>query len=414
MKKKCSIVFYEGWLNSAPTILNIAKALFEKDFAVTVFCRKKPANVIFDSEVLDGLDKFMSVVYFPHPSDIFLLGLTFKLLRQFKLGTLIPLIDTLIFFIEVRIYKFKNKLSVKYEEIIIGVDTNGSIVAFLESVLLRNKNIYLSLELTRETSFRYFDKLRYFLDKAAYQKSRCLIIQDEDRFEHMTTYSKHKQDKVFYIPNSSGADSSLSFGDEHEFRYFRQMFDLDNNKYPCIVLHAGMICDAVLSKELVRSFNSINIDCALVLHEGQKKRLEEQPYLQALTEINSKNLFLSLNPVPYEDIYKVFKSADIGVAFYRAIDENFSKIAKASGKLSFYLKYGKPVLMNNLQSLVDLNDRYKVGIIIKDPTDHLEIELAIKEINSKYDYFSNNALICFKEEFDFNLKINSFLSFIAA
>jgi glycosyltransferase involved in cell wall biosynthesis len=172
-----------------------------------------------------------------------------------------------------------------------------------------------------------------------------------------------------------------------------------------------MICDEVFSKELAKAFNLMDIRCALIFHEREQKSLDN-PYIQSLQEINSNNLFLSLNPLPYQDIHKVFMSTDIGLACYRDVDENFSEISKASGKLSFYLKHGKPTIVNNIPSLRRLNDRYKFGILIEDISNYLEIEAAIAEIMNNYQYFSDNALYCFKQEFDFQLITEPLLDFL--
>jgi hypothetical protein len=411
MKKECSIIFYEGWIDVAPTVLNLAKALYDKNYNVTIYCRQSQFNTPNNKYFFD---KFVSVVYFESLSQIsnslFLLKILFKLLNVLKLGTLIPLIDVIFFWFQIRICKSKHTIGLIHNELIIGIDTNGAIVSILESILVQTKNlVYLSLELTRKENFRYFDKARYFLDKISYKNSKCLIIQDDDRFNNISKYSGYDQKNVFYIPNSDAL--GMNFVEDPNFNYFRQIFDLDNNHYSCIVVHPGMICDEVFSKELAASFKSINTGYALVFHERCKRSLDD-PYLKSLKEINSKNLFLSLDPVPYEQIYKIFISTNVGIAFYKDIDENFSQISKASGKLALYLKYGKPVLMNDLESFRNLNDKYKLGIIIKDVSNHIEIESAIEEIMKNYEYFSENALTCFKKEFDFTVNVSPFLDFL--
>ena len=409
MKKECSIVFYEGWLDVAPTIINLVKVLEKKGYNNTVYCRQNKFSVNTNQH---KLNLPASVAYFIRPENIIFFRIFLKLLRLFKLGTFIPLIDCIFFWIQIRKYKYQNKINSTSDELIIGIDTNGSIVALFESVFLRTNNlIYLSLELNHSNSFRYFDKIRYFLDKKAYKKSRCLIIQDEDRFKTITEYNNYQQKNVFYVPNSDSLDLDSEVLQPYKHNYFRENLQLNTQKYPVIILHAGMICDAVLSKEIAESFNLISQPCALIFHERQKRSLNES-YLQNLLSINKKNLFLSLSPLPYQEIYKVFESIDIGIACYKNIDDNFSKISKASGKLAFYLKYGKPVLMNDLESFRKLNDAYQIGVIIQDISNHNEVELALKKIIDNYDFFSKNSLTCFQKEFDFYTNITPFLQFL--
>jgi hypothetical protein len=172
-----------------------------------------------------------------------------------------------------------------------------------------------------------------------------------------------------------------------------------------------MIQDAVFSKELAQAFVSINKGYALIFHDREQRAIDD-PYIKSLKEINSKNLFLSLKPLPYEKIERIYASATIGLAFYRNLDNNFSQISKASGKISHYLKYGVPLLVNNLESLSKLVEQYNVGIVIKDPLNSLEIESAIEKILKDYSYYSKNATICFEEEFNFSKKIQPILSFM--
>lgn len=170
-----------------------------------------------------------------------------------------------------------------------------------------------------------------------------------------------------------------------------------------------MICDEVYSQEVAYAFSSIDNGCALIFHERQK-RDEQEPYIKSLKEINSTNLFLSLEPLPYEKIDKVFASATIGLAFYRDINNNFSQIAKASGKLSFYLKHGKPVLVNNLESLSTLVEKYKIGVVVHNPSDSMEIQSAIEMILNNYSFYCENAKTCFAKEFDFASQVKPLLS----
>ena len=172
-----------------------------------------------------------------------------------------------------------------------------------------------------------------------------------------------------------------------------------------------MISDYVCSKSLAHAFASIDNGCALMFHGVDQKGLED-PYIQLLQQVNSKNLFLSLNPVPFEQVDQIYASSTIGLAFYANMGDNFTKIGMASGKLAFYLKHGKPVLVSNLPSLSQLVEKYKFGIVINEPSNAQEIKLAIDTILGSYNTYSNNAKLCFKAEFDFETKIKPILSFM--
>ena len=406
MNNFCSIFFYEGYVCVAPTIINLSKSLNNHRYLVNIYATKTQFTNI------EKIGNSTIVTYFHKVSHVPLISrLLLSLYYKLKIETKIPLIELIVFAYHclVNLFKANNSKSLQ-KNISIGVDTNGSILALMESWFFKRKFVYLSLELNDPNSLKVVAKIINLLERLAYRKSECIIVQDEDRFKTLCEYNQYQHPQVFYLPNSSS--SSEAIVEELQTKnYFREKFNLNEDQFSCIVLQAGAIEDAVLSKELAQAFASINNGCALVFHEREKRELYD-PYIKLLQEINSKNLFLSLEPVPYEQIDCIYTSATIGLAFYKDINNNYSQISMASGKLSYYLKHGKPVIVNNLQSLARLIEKYKIGVVVQDPLNSLEMESAIETILSNYSFYSKNAIICFEEEFDFAKKINPILSFI--
>jgi glycosyltransferase involved in cell wall biosynthesis len=301
-----------------------------------------------------------------------------------------------------KLNSFKNDIS-------IGIDTNGSILALIKSYFSRKKFIYLSLELNNPIYLKKLANIINVLERLAYRKSEGVIVQDEDRFKTLCEYNQYQHPRVFYLPNS--ASSSDSIVEERQFQnYFRETFGLREDEFPHIILQAGWIDNDTFLK-LACAFASIDRGYALVYHERVKRELDD-PYIKSLRDINSKNLFLSLNPLPYEQISRIYTSATIGLVFYPDTDKNLSQISMASGKLSYFLKHGKPVLASNLDSLSRLIEKYNFGVIVKEPSNSLEIEASIEMILRNYSFYSKNAKNCFEEEFDFAKKIEPVLSFL--
>jgi len=403
MTKSCSIFFYEGWLNIAPTVINLASLLVKSGYEVVIYTRAteylRPTH----------LDPRIEVVYLRQHIEF---EKFVELLPKLKLSFLAPTIMLVLFALQVLIYRLKHHSVKAARSISIGIDTNGAILALIESYFTKGNLVYLSLELNYEKYSFYFYKLRAILDRLVYRRSVCVLIQDEDRLKIIGEYAGYEHTQVFYMPNSISSHNPYPQSNLSEnTNFFQEKFSLDESKYPYLILQAGLIDDVVFSSELATAFEAIDKGFALIFHAA-KQRDWNEPYMRMLREVNSTNLYLSLDPLPYEQIDRVFRAATIGLAFYRGVDDNFSKIAKASGKLSGYLKYGKPVLMSDLQSLSQLNEKYQFGIIIKDPTSSAEIEQAIDLIVSNYDFYSSNALLCYEREFDFDTQSKSFLEFI--
>lgn len=290
----------------------------------------------------------------------------------------------------------------------IGVDSRGAILAWISAVVNRRPNLYLSLELNAPAFVSRILAGIYRLEGRALRRAEALLIQDDDRRRSLAAYQSSLPKRTFFLPNSpSGGTSSDS-----DQNFFRDKFRLDAATFPCVALMAGMINELVYSLELAAAFAPIE-NVALVFHDRVRRDFDD-PHLGQLRARNSKNLFLSIDPVPFDQIDRVYASATIGMAFYRPIDANFSQIALASGKLAFYLKHGLPVLMSNLSSLVALNERYRIGQIIADPADSTEIAAAIREILSRLEFYRSNARQCFAAEFDFRPKFEPVLRYLTS
>lgn len=406
MKRSCSLFFYEGYVGVAPTVINLSKFLNKAGYSVTIYATQ---NYHFSSPSTIGDNT--TVIYFRSPDDIAFLSKTLDILYKVKLATLIPVIEFLWFILSFSVHIIKHhKLHTLQHDISIGIDTYGSILAFIKASLLRQQYLYLSLELNHPEIFKGFARIFPILERIAYRRSKGVIVQDKYRFKTLGKYNRYQHSNVFFLPNSaSSSENSPPY--LYKNNYFRELFDLNEEEFPYIILQTGMIDDLAFSKSLASAFVSINKGCALVFHE-RVGRGADDPYIKALREINSRNLFLSLTPLPYEQIDTLYASATIGLAFYKGVDHNFSQISMASGKLSYYLKHGKPVLVNNLESLSELVKMYQFGVVIKDPSAPLEITSAIEAILNNYSFYSKNAKICFEEEFDFAKKIVPVLSFI--
>lgn len=401
MDKLCSIFFYEGYLSLAPTIINLSKVLDQHGYSVTLF-------TIYNNAITQPkkIGSRVKILYFTE-----LLHGLYQVNQIKQLNNLIKLLQLIIYSSQYFTYiiqdsRLKNDSK---ENINIVIDLPGLIIAFVWFYLFRQKFIFLSLELEQPMKSRYISKIFIEMAKLAYKKSECVIVQDEDRFKTVCEYYQYQHAKVFYLPNSSLNDCPNT----NSKNFFREKFNLSKDRFPYIVLQAGMLNELVCSKSLAHAFASIDSGMALIFHGVARKEIrEEDPYIHSLRQVNSKNLFISLNPLPYDQIDKIYASSTIGLAFYANIGDNFNKIAMASGKLTFYLKHGKPVLVSNFLSLSQLVEKYKFGIVINEPSDPQEIKTAIDKIISSYSMYSNNARLCFEQEFDFGKKMESILSFI--
>lgn len=406
MKKLGSIFFYEGYVGVAPTIINIAKIFDKSGYLVDIYATENeyppPGKIGAEVETI-YFRKVFKVVEFLKTTKL-------KIFAKFK--GLVPVFKASIFAFQSLIHFFYSRAGRVGGNINIGVDIYGSVAALINSYILKQKFVFLSLELgMNPDEFKGFAIIVNKLANAAYKRAECVIVQDEERFETLCEIYHYRHPKVFYLPNSSFA---LEQQDTDTTNFFREKFNLSQEQFPYIVLQAGMINETVCAKPLAQAFASIDNGCALIFHERAARQAGD-PYIESLRQINSKNLFLSLEPLPYDQIDKIYTSSTIGLAFYQPSKEtgdDFLKIAKASGKLPQYLKHSKPILVSDLPSLSKLVEQYQCGLVIKEPSDPHEMKSALAQIIINYETYSSNAKACFEAEFDFGKKMEPILSFI--
>lgn len=414
--KKITIFFWDGWLDVSPTLLSILTFCKLKGYKVDFVLRD---NCTFDSK---------SIEFFQNENIIF-----FKIQTINKFSILC---SSLIKNIEKIINITKNKLLVRiFYHIIFQLKylssykelkcfrkqihnlslSSNDIGIFIDSYSLFTCNkilnkfkvkYYLSLEILNKSEIK-FDWLNFILK---YKESSILnnqidlvIIQDNIRFNQLMN-SIHKINNInsFYLPNSVFKDEINIQSD-----FFREKFNI--SKEQKILLAAGMISEFVSSYDIAKVMGQQTLvsNITTIFHNRIKDDYE-QFYLNKILDVSPKNFFLSLDPVPFNQLYKIYNSVNIGLVIYNSSikDLNYTEIGSASGKLFQFAKYGIPVIASNLKGMTELVKTHNLGVIINSVD---EIPDAILEINKKYDFYSKSALIAFEKHFCMEIYLDKIL-----
>ena len=220
-------------------------------------------------------------------------------------------------------------------------------------------------------------------------EARAVAIQGMERAALIERDVHISEDRYIIIPNGPGARPKPV---THNF--FRDKFGIATSTK--IVLHAGMISPAALSLEIASCVANWPPDCVLVFHE-RWNRDHGDPYVQAVQTAGGGRAFLSLDPVSFEDIDLVYAGANIGLVAYTESDANITLASISSGKLSYYLQHGLPIIMVS-QKCPAIIETYECGIWIRDSTG---IAAALEEILADYDSYSARARDVFNKLFDF-------------
>jgi glycosyltransferase involved in cell wall biosynthesis len=394
MQSACSIFFFEGYLGVSPTVLNLSQALDRDGYAVTVYATRNPYPTPRET------GSHTVVRYLRRLADVRGGRRLERELGRVRSGSLVSLTELVLYAAECAVVRpARSRGRPSASRLSIGIDTNGVIAAWLRRAFSRAPYAYLSLEIGPWPPFAAVARIVRLLERRAYRNAEVVMVQDADRFEALTSYMRYRHPNVTFLPNAPLISGSASGGVASE-NFLRQRCRIAEDAFPNILLQAGIIDENVFSEELARAFAAVAGGCALVLHE-RLKRDPAEPYLARLRQINDVNLFLSLDPLPMEDLDRVYASATIGVAFYKASDANHSLISTASGKLGYYLKHGKPLLVHGSPSLARFVEDREIGVVVDDPTSAAEIRHAIDRMLADYARYSANARACYEAEFDF-------------
>jgi glycosyltransferase involved in cell wall biosynthesis len=391
---KVAIFFFEGYISAAPTILNLCSFFYDNKIDVTLFTRK-----INDKYIKDNSKYSFSIEYidsdYPFVSRIILSIITrlFKKKNRKKYNSLVYTFNSFLFFKNAKHKKFKTSIFNR----IIGVDTIGLLAAdrFNSN---HNPLIYLSLEINYLfNNSNIYTKWVKNEERKIHSRCDYTIIQDKVRLQFLCIENNLDFHKIRFLllPNSPRPNFTFNCFDNN---YFKKKYSLKQSDF--IVLSAGMISDEVHSYEVVQSLLNLNDNIFLILHERKSLDLKTDIYLNSLLALNARNLLLSLEPVEYRNIDFIFASADIGLAIYNSkYGINYSNILYASGKISHYLKFGKPIIVNDLPGMLEFINETQCGIIVNDLSD---IHSAVLEIKNNYLWYSKNAYKAYCSHFNFD------------
>ena len=389
-RRKCWIFFPDGYLGVAPTIKNLADVLAETGMGVEIigWSTRYPSA--------GSLHPRITVRMYRPPWAVPGLNLILRVLRKAGFLSLIGLIEISWFLLR----NMPAVLAARRSEprtAVIGVDTVGSVAARVTSGAARRPFGYISLELPSTDRRGPAAAILSWAERSALRRASFVAIQDSDRLTSLTSYLGFRHPNAVLLPNAPRGSTGRHSGGN----FLRQELNIPGTEFPTIVLQAGMIEDATHSRDLARAFSGVRPGIALVLHE-RRERDRNDPYIRALHNLNRRNLFLSLRPVPMDQLDAVYASASVGVAYYRSGDANFTQIARASGKLGYYLKHGLPIIVNKIPSLEEFVTTNRIGVVVSDPADAEELDRAIDQVLADYDDLSRNARRTFSEQLDFD------------
>jgi hypothetical protein len=249
---------------------------------------------------------------------------------------------------------------------IIGVDPAGVAAAARLCNIAGLPLVYISFEimLTDEVVGAYELRLKA-AEKRAAQQSCLIMIQDEQRAKVFTGDNGVDLERVCLIPVAP-KDSSPC-----RTNYLRRRLGIGEEKK--IVLFQGTIAPWSGRYEWEELINSWPEHVVLVVHSRSRLNARHQKFLRMLAK--SGRVFATDEPVPADELPLLTASADIGlVSYFPSPDSwydlgNLEFVGHASGKFSYFMMCGIPVLVNDHTSLASIVRSSQVGAVYTSPAE---------------------------------------------
>jgi len=280
-------------------------------------------------------------------------------------------------------------------DLIFGVNSGG-VIAASEFSNQKTPIIYISFEIFFWNELKHeYERTEKKKEIEATQKAELIITQDKYRMKLLQGENNFTPDKCFLLPVTPNNQKVL------KTNYIRENYNIPVNK--CIVIHSGSFENWTYAEELIKYIPFLQPDIILFIHTRYISGNDR--YIKMIKKINSPNVILSTTPLNHVEYEKMIASADIGLCLYKPIkgekyqQKNIEYIGLSSGKFSYYMKYGIPVISVKQKTYSMLLKQYKFGINIQSFN---EISNAVNEIKSNIDVFQKQAKKIYSNCLDFD------------
>ena len=264
------------------------------------------------------------------------------------------------------------------------------------------KIIYYNMELldwTEENPIYGKDKrlLKTLEHKALKEIVVAAVLQSENRARRFVKINNFE--KMCYILPVAAMGNSVSA----KGTYLRDKFSIPADKK--IVLYSGNIMPWTKCLEIVDNVRHWPEGFCLVIHTWRKGAFLSGYGLEIAKRAKGLPVFFSEEYMDYEDLAINLSSADIGLMFYEAIDENFTEILFSSNKLVEYLKAGLPIVTSDFATLKEFVHENGIGCTISSME---ELPAALSKIVSIYEIYHKNASACYQAKLRFEKFFETF------
>lgn len=298
-----------------------------------------------------------------------------------------PLVFAYVLLEKILIYK-------KYD-LIIGVDREGLIEASVLSNIADTPYVFVSFEIMfeSETSVRFKR-----IERWASKNVSLWIVQDEIRAQCLCEENLLAPARSFLLPLASQGEGSPS-----AWR-LRDQLGIPVEKKVAIII--GSISTWSMTSILLDSLACWPDEWVLIIHDryGRTSKILADR-IDSRSDLLHKKLFISDSATKMiDEMGYVLAGVAVGLAFYAPDNaspytgNNLRFLGLASGKISTYLRYGVPIICNQIGLFAEQARKYQFGLVVDHPDDLVN---SFAQIDT--ERFKINARRYFAEKLDFKL-----------
>ena len=296
-------------------------------------------------------------------------------------------------FIFLSVFLEKQLLYKKYD-LIIGVDRQGLIEASVLNKITATPYIFISFEIMfeSETSTRYKS-----LEQEASKGVAFWLIQDEVRAQQLQYENNLQPVNRILLPLASAGIGIL------KMERLRDHLGIPKDKKVAIII--GSVSGWTMADQILKAVVDWPDDWVLIVHDRYGRTRESLGEALANIEGLQQKVFISDAATErVDDMGSILAGISVGFAFYEPnfnsiyTGKNLKYLGFSSGKISTYLRYGVPVILNEIGLYAQEAQLFRFGLVVQRPE---QIKDNLEEVC--HEEYRNNARDYFAKKLDFNL-----------
>jgi hypothetical protein len=280
-------------------------------------------------------------------------------------------------------------------DLIVAVDRQGLIEAAALNALTGTPYILISFEITFASETSAWVKR---IERTASRNLALWVIQDEERAACLQKENGLDPGKCMLVPLASpGAGTQAA-------PRLRDELGIPKQKKAAILM--GSIADWTMAKEVILGALDWPEEWVLIIHDRYGLTGQRLAELMGKIEpaIHGRIYISNAAPDTVDDLNYVLAGVDAGLAFYKPVyippylGRNLQHLGLASGKISTCLRYGVPVITNEIGLYAKKIREFQLGEVVDTPE---RIGACLRSVKS--ETYTANARAYFSRELDFGL-----------